>query len=120
MEVVALRRSEAYARRVYIKRPPAATVNRQPRDFTRSGHLLMHAQPNFEGDRSARIRINFYNAALAALDDRAQGLLAKTRGGELPDEYDLRRLVLDAADVVRLADELAGSPGGPIETASGA
>ena len=56
MEVVARRRLGAYARRLYIKRPPAATVNRQPRDFTRRGQLLMHAQPNPEADRSARLR----------------------------------------------------------------
>ena len=53
---VARRPSTAYAQRLYIKRPPAATVNRQPRDFTRRRELLMHRQPNPEADRSARLR----------------------------------------------------------------
>ena len=97
------------------KRPPAATVNRQPRDFTRRCELLMHAQPS--PDHSTRVRINFFNAAMAAVEDGARTLTAKAEAGQLPDEHELRRLILDGRDVVRLADELAGRPGVPFETA---
>ena len=75
----------------------------------------MHAQPN--PDHSVRVRINFFNAAVTAAADNARTLAAKAGAGELPDEYELRRLVLDGCDVVRLADELAGQPGVPLETA---
>ena len=75
----------------------------------------MHGQPN--PDHSARVRINFFNAAVAAVTDGARTLAAKADAGELPDQHELRRLVLDGRDVIRLADELAGQPGVPLEIA---